>query len=189
MGDRDDIRARLASFPWREWTEEVFGPGFEAIYRDLVRVSAKTQALDAWNPRDPFLSRFITDYVGERIVQLEGTTKEQVTRLIQRVLDEGAGLSTTELGTLVQETVRDHFADYARYRADRIARTETAIASNHGTVLGIAQGGGELVDVFDGTDDDECAAANGAVWTVEQALADPVAHPNCVRAFAPHLEE
>src|SRR5205807_235127 len=86
------------------------------------------------------------------------------------------------------DAVGEKFDTYEEYRATRIARTETGIAFNHGTALAAAQNEFDL-DVIDGDDDDECAAANGAVWSPEEALADPLEHPNCVRDFAPHVED
>ena len=47
------------------------------------------------------------------------------------------------------------------------------------------QAGFTLVDVFDGDKEEPCASANGAVWTLEEALASPLGHPNCVRV-SPH---
>jgi len=182
------VKALVDQLPWSEWSQKKFGPGFTVLYRDLVIKSGKAtaKAIDsAWRQADPFTSRFMTHYVGERITQLEGTSKDLVTQTVRRVLDEADGLTTTELGSLIRETVEDQFGDFAKYRADRIARSETAIAYNHGTVLGVSQAGGDTVDVFDGEDDDVCAAANGQTWTIEHALADPIAHPNCVRAFSP----
>jgi hypothetical protein len=44
------------------------------------------------------------------------------------------------------------------------------------------------VDVLDGDDDEPCASANGARWTVEEAEANPLGHPNCTRAFSPVVE-
>jgi hypothetical protein len=43
------------------------------------------------------------------------------------------------------------------------------------------------VEVLDGDDDEECASANGQIWTLEEASDNPLGHPNCTRAFAPHL--
>jgi hypothetical protein len=51
--------------------------------------------------------------------------------------------------------------------------------------LPTSQAGVTHVEVSDGDDDDDCADADGQVWTLEEALANPIAHPNCVRSFAP----
>ena len=187
-----ELTAMVEAFPWYDWAKEDLEPGYRQIYRDLVvkvGKGASKRLGTSWSNRDPFTSRTMTEYVGERITQLQGTSKAKVIDLVRRTLDEAEGLTSTELGRVIQQAVEDQFQEFARWRANTIARTETAIATNHGSVLGIQQAGVERVDVFDGVDDAACAAANGAVWTVEQALADPVAHPNCVRAFGPHVED
>jgi hypothetical protein len=186
-----ELLALLESFPWETWSRERFEPGFRQIYRDLVVTAGKAAAAAQgrpWNPDDPFLSAFVTDYVGERIVSLEATTRDRVAALIRRVLDEGRALSPTDLGRVLQAAVTDEFAEMARWRANMIARTETAIAANHGTVMGLRQADVDRVEVVDGTGDAACAAANGQVWTIEEALANPIEHPNCVRTFVPYLE-
>lgn len=186
------LTAMVEAFPWDEWGRTHLEPGYRQIYRDLVTTTGKAAAKRAgaaWQHKDPFTSTFMTEYVGERITQLQGTSKERVIALVRKTLDEGEGLTSVELGKVIRDAVEDQFQEYARWRANTVARTETAIATNHGSVLGYQQGGVSKVDVFDGTDDAICAAANGSVWTVEQALADPVGHPNCVRAFGPHVED
>ena len=71
-------------------------------------------------------------------------------------------------------------------RAMTIARTETATAYNAAAV-GAYEDSGLVgtVEVLDGDSDAGCAAANGQIWTLEQAAANAIEHPNCVRAFAP----
>jgi hypothetical protein len=74
-------------------------------------------------------------------------------------------------------------------RARVIARTEGAHAANTSTLEAArADPDTEHVMVFDnrsGFDDEECAAANGIVVTIDEAEAMGLAHPNCTRAFAP----
>lgn len=187
-----ELEALVEAFPWDEWSRAHLEPGFRQIYRDLVESVGKgstKQLGTAWQRKDPFTSQFMTDYVGERITQLQGTSKDRVIALVRRTLEEAKGLTPVELGKVIHEAVSDQFEEYGRWRANTVARTETAIATNHGTVLGVKQAGVAKVDVFDGTDDEECRAANGQVWTVEQALENPLGHPNCVRAFGPHVDD
>jgi HK97 family phage portal protein len=81
----------------------------------------------------------------------------------------------------------------AMYRAQVIARTETRVAQNLSSLLAYQKS--ELVAgvlVFDGdgcgwrshTDPD---LADGSRRTLDEAYAQPLAHPQCVRAFAPLL--
>lgn len=186
-----ELRALVKSFPWDEWNQDL-AKGFTQTYRDLVVASGEGVAKQngiSFDVEDPFLQQHMTEYVGERITQLSRTTQKDVTTLLRATLASDESLSVAELRDKILETVRERYDDYEAFRALRIARTESAIGFNHGNVLGAAQAGFGKVDVVDGTDDEACAAANGAVWTTTQALNNPIAHPNCTRAFFPHVEE
>jgi hypothetical protein len=75
-------------------------------------------------------------------------------------------------------------------RADMIARTEAATAWNLGVVASLKDAGEEYVYVSDGDEwDEECQNADGEVWTVEEAEANPLEHPNCQRDFRPLSNE
>jgi hypothetical protein len=65
-----------------------------------------------------------------------------------------------------------------------LVRTKSANAYNSGTLNKYAEEGVRRVKVFDGVEDDECAKANGETWSLRYAMNHPIAHPNCVRAFA-----
>jgi hypothetical protein len=45
------------------------------------------------------------------------------------------------------------------------------------------------VEVFDGDEHEPCRSANGSIWTIEQAEAEPLCHPNGTRAFAAVLPD
>jgi len=46
----------------------------------------------------------------------------------------------------------------------------------------------DAVQVSDGTDfDDACREADGQVWSLDDAAANPLQHPRCTREFAPVL--
>jgi hypothetical protein len=75
-------------------------------------------------------------------------------------------------------------------RARLIARTELSYAANYASVDHYAASGLVThVTVHDGEQDEPCASANGSTWTLEEARANPIAHPACVRAFAPVVGE
>jgi hypothetical protein len=184
--------ARMQSFPWKAWGEKFADDGFEQINRDLVTIAGDLGATEVggtFDITDPFISDFLTSYVGERIVQLNDVTRDRVATLIRHTFEDGGAHSSFALGTKVLDVVRDQFEGYSRWRADRIARTETGIAYNHGNVLGYKANDVNDVDVEDGDDDEKCADANGETWSVEEALENPLEHPDCTRNFAPHLDD
>ena len=180
----------VKDFPWDEWQKKL-APDLYQSYRDIV-VAGGTASAEAaggtFAQNDPFLNRYMTRYVGERITQLDQTTRDTVAETIRAAFDAHEGASVRDLTVAIRDAVRQQFEGYEEWRALRIARTESAIGWNHGNVLGFAQAGVDSVDVQDGTDDDECADANGETWTLSEALNDPIGHPNCVRSFTPNLD-
>lgn len=208
---RDRLQSLIDRFDWDGYAKRLQAP-FARLYRRVVFDQAERtmrlieerrsrrreaggapparKAAIAFDRDDPAMRREMTDYVGRRIKELSKTTKTAVSDLIRSILDEEGGTgSTGELGDRILERVRETFAGYEDWRADRIARTETAVAYNHGTVYASRQAGIRRVEVSDGDGDEVCARANGQIWTLEEALANPVAHPNCTRAFSPVFED
>lgn len=174
----------LESFDWEAWRAKLRA-GVGDIYEDAVDEAGQT-IFDAFALDDAFTSAFMTQYVGERIVQLDAYTRERVAALIVRILDSPAGAgSTFELAILIRDAIRETVEGYQTWRAARIARTESAIAYNHGATLAWKQAGGEWMYVTDGDQDGPCAEANGSIWPIERCLDEPIEHPNCVRSFAP----
>jgi hypothetical protein len=131
------------------------------------------------------------------ITQVDETTKDLIRGMVSRELE--AGVTVQDL----TDDLMQAFGDFSEYRAERIARTETANAMNQGTIEGYRDADVGFVEVLDGPgclpdghDDgapeadpdvyglqDE-AQANGQIWSLDDAAAYPVGHPNCVRAFA-----
>jgi hypothetical protein len=190
---KDDVDRLLRTFPWDDYLEELHGAvrkGFEDIAVDAAEREAEALAID-FDKRDPFVTRFFTEYIGERVKQLDGRTRDTVTEELHSALEDGKGEGMTELAERLLDKVADSSA-LSPSRALMIARTETAIAYNTGSVMAFRQGGVEFVEVSDGGEDEsgheldcDCSDVDGEIWTLERALAEPVSHPNCVRAFAP----
>jgi HK97 family phage portal protein len=70
-------------------------------------------------------------------------------------------------------------------RAPTIARSELAVVYNISSLASYHQIGVQRVEVIDGEADEACAEARGQVWTLDKALVNPIAHPRCMRSFAP----
>jgi hypothetical protein len=120
--------------------------------------------------------------VGEDIGGILDTTRDMVRGEIERGLADGIGAA--ELGDRIEAA-----AAFDEYRAEMVARTETATLLNRAAVESYRAFGVTHVEVIDGDDDEECQAANGQTWTIEEAEANPIAHPNCVRDFSPIVGE
>lgn len=128
---------------------------------------------------------FVQEVLGElakKVRQVAETTKDEIRRLVGLQAEEG--WSIDDLAKEIRALKETH----SRARARTIARTETGTAYNLGSLTGYKEVGIKKVEVFDGDDDEPCKSANGAIWTIEQAKAKPLGHPNCVRAFAAAVE-
>lgn len=188
---RRQLLDAVDQFDWETWnnrTQKVLEREYRKILVDAAKRTARSLNI-SFEVEDPWVQRQLTEYIGERIKELDKTTRSEVKDLIQGVLEDEGALTTNTLGDLIRDTVRERFSGYEDWRADRIARTETAIAYNNGTVFACRQAGVAKVEVSDGDDDEECSAVDGTIQTLEWALANPTAHPNCTRAFSPVLEE
>jgi len=128
---------------------------------------------------------------GTRIKEISDTTREAVRELLQYGSEQGWSIDQIVRGddehpglrAIVEETYKD--------RARTIARTELGDAQNQATVSRYDEAGVKQVLVLDNGQDDpdeECAALNGTIQTLEWAEAHPLQHPNCTRAFAPIVE-
>lgn len=181
-----DLERIVHGLPWQQWSadaEREMASDADDIVDDAGSVSAAEVGGD-WDASDPFTTKHVSGYIGDEITGVTTYTRE---RLVNVLFDavEGDGLpSMTELGGRMRDAVDGAYI-LSPDRALTIARTETATLLNIGQLAAYHQNGIENVDVTDGDDDEDCAEADGATWTIEEALDDPIAHPNCVRSFAP----
>lgn len=116
--------------------------------------------------------------VGGKVDGILDTTRDSIARQVRDGIE--AGDSPRELGDRIEAATA-----FGEARAETIARTETAVLLNEAAIESYREYGITHVLVDDGDDDEACAAANGQTWTLDEAEADPIAHPNCVRSFSP----
>lgn len=128
--------------------------------------------------RDAVLERLLRS-AGLRIKGISETTRDRVREVVAKGIADG--LSAAELGDRLEAAS----GLFDELRAETIARTETATVLNEAAVAQYREFGVDRVLVYDGDDDEACASVDGQTWTVEQAEANPIAHPNCTRGFSP----
>lgn len=124
----------------------------------------------------------VLNRLGKQIRAVAETTRDEIRALVGRQAQEG--WSVEELA----KQIRDRGDIGSVSRSLLIARTETGTAYNLGSIASYRVGNITHVDVLDGDDDEICAAANGSRWTLDEAEANPIGHPNCTRAFTPVVE-
>jgi SPP1 gp7 family putative phage head morphogenesis protein len=115
---------------------------------------------------------------GLRITGINQTTRDTVARLVAQGVEEG--LSPADLA----DRIRDSGA-FSESRSETIARTETGTVYNQAHIETYREFEVAQVEVIDGDQDDVCAEANGSVWLLDDALSNPLGHPNCTRDFIP----
>lgn len=138
-------------------------------------------------------TKVMLDAIGNRV---KGTNAESLDRLRSTVLrgvNEGMGPDALARELVGQLKGWAGFEDLKRSRATTIARTETANAYSLSS-LSAYESSGIIKDVIC-MDAPDCGwnghnapeLANGTVRTIAEARAQPLSHPNCIRAFAPKV--
>ena len=170
---------------------EGFGDEAEALLRRYYPQLLELAYADAgdllgddsirWDLSNPRV-RDVIDTLARKIRDVAETTREDVRRWVEVGTEEGLSVQK------IAEQIRSNAANITPSRALTIARTESGTAYNRGAVLAYGDAGVTRVEVLDGDDDEICSSVNGQVWTLEEAEASPLGHPNCVRAFAPVVD-
>jgi len=172
----------------------------QIIRRAWIRAAASSLALvgdqvggapmvNLDDPLDP-LRQVIDREAARRIVAIETETRRRVAAYVAQGAQEG--LSPAGLAKLIEA---DASGAFGRARALVIARTESGTAYNLASLEGYrASGRVAKVKIFDGdgcgwTHHNDPDVANGSVRSLDEAQAQPLSHPNCVRAWTPVVGE
>ena len=130
------------------------------------------------------IARAVLGLSGERIGQILESTRDAVRATLAEGVRRGYSLNQMIDGVLAEgfPGLRDiKLANgtpaFGEYRAEMIARTETAEAFNTANLAGYREFGVAQVQAFDGDDDPECAQRNGRTYDVDDAFSISD-HPN-----------
>lgn len=163
------------AFTWtlahREAMQEVAGTTYDYLLAATSHVKATTKELIRELVHNEVLQKLVT---GE-------TAKQLGQRIAKQLLAEHAIAAVT-----YKNGARHTIGDYA----EMVARSQTAIAYNRGSLEQCRANGVFYVDVFDGpecgwTSHDDTDLANGSTRTIEEAAAFSISHPRCARSFGP----
>jgi HK97 family phage portal protein len=168
---------------WNEKREHArFMEALEPLVNSLARQTASSvKPAGKADLTLPKILEFVRERVGERIKGINAVTRDKVQAAVKTAVEDG--LSPADLAASLSES-----AAFSPERAELIARTETGMAYNDSAVQTYRSLDVEHVQVIDGDGDAECSHADGATWTIDQALSEPLGHPNCVRDFIPVVE-
>jgi hypothetical protein len=147
-----DVAARItpdnynSELVLNEITESDIRPIFTSLYRNVgvefareSYVSNKPKSAeqyeDTWTT---YMNNYAQTVAGDRIVSITAETKRIVLKFIQATIDEGVteGYGTDVIARNIQRVLSEKGVDIARWRAQRIARTEVVGASNVGAMEG-----------------------------------------------------
>lgn len=153
-----------------------------ASLHDAFReASAELGVSLAVNLRDPGVAAHL-DAARARVDLLLGPIEAEVLAAV-----EAANLAAHDRPTLDKALAA--LDVFSPARVARIARHEAGLAANVADLLAFAAAGHDAVHVIDGDGCAECAGVDGAVWSIDEAMANALGHPNCVRCFYPVRED
>lgn len=123
-------------------------PEFATVsYREFKKQKSEQVLRDVWMEN---INRYIeTGVIAERITHVTNTTKNRVRAIIQKGINEG--MSIEEMKREIDNLGLD---DVIRNRSRVIARTESILASNKGTLMGYQSTGLDLRKLWIATADD-----------------------------------
>jgi hypothetical protein len=141
-----------------------------AIFARAGRLELGRASLPAssWDPGDEKLTAWLNDHVASRVTKIERTTREQLRDFL--VSEFEADRTPKQ----VADNLRRHFSEVPSWRADLIAREETASAYRAATLFAAEAAGAKQVQALDarlGPDrsDPECISRDGELMTIAQA--------------------
>lgn len=183
-GDLPTIYARAAQaaidgvpFSWTPFHVDAVTELARDTYEDLLRRSQEAGRVGAT------FVRAVRRAGREQVPSIpEGVTATEAGRAFQVELEDRYGISSV--------TYRNGAVHTAREYTQMIARSKTAVAMNLGALNRWSEYGVAYVEVFDGSQcgwrgHDDPDRANGSIRRASEAVAYPISHPNCRRAFGP----
>jgi HK97 family phage portal protein len=123
---------------------------------------------------------------GQRVHNITDSTREMLQTHLQRVYTGGWSINDVVNGRSGLPGIKEFIAETYQGRNRAIARTEIGTAQQAVAVGRYKGAGADGVIVFDNGFENShptCQELDGTVQTLEWAAANPLQHPNCVRAF------
>lgn len=168
---------------WAGVTKVTQGAQWGTIHQQAVQQLVNrsyTDLLEATEFIRSDVKSLIREVVRSEALQkaIEGRTARAAGREVTRILDAQG------VGVIYKDGSKHPLSEYGQM----VIRTVSGTAYNVGTLTQGRELGFDRWEVFDGedcgwTDHDDPDLANGKVVTTDEGLANPLAHPNCRRAF------
>ena len=139
-----------------------------------------------WSENRPEVKEWSDKRAAELVRKVTDTTKKELRRFLVKELE------TDDDPKAVAKKVRTHFAHWPGWKADRLARTESALAYNYAALVAFQSAGVTHVKAHDAAikskSDPECIERNGKVFTIEDAFIEQAKeHPNGTLSWSPEV--
>ena len=144
------------------------------IMRRAARVELSRSRLKGRVDQEQF-DDWLEAHLAQITSKINETTRGEVRDFMARKMQEGV-TDRVELAQLA----REHFAEFPKWKTDRLVRTEVRDAYNQATLIAAEANGIELVQATDadsGDTDKDCMDRAGKVFTVAEAKEEDE-HPN-----------
>jgi phage portal protein BeeE len=185
-------KAERKALPEEWWVPEDERVSLERSLNDIyVKLSREALTVVA-NQVDrtvmPSTVKRVTENVlrdaGDRIIEISETTRKAVTQALALGVERGYSVNQILYGVPNENFVGVNQLDvWEKWRAERIARTETAYAYNEAALFGYKEFNVNRVVASDGPGH-ECGVRNGQTYTIEEALGMGD-HPNGTLDWTP----
>jgi len=103
-------------------------------------ILTKSITADVWRS---LVNSYLSGIGGERITEINKFTKEYVLKRLRPILAEGVnqGLGIAQIGRSIVSDISEYSGKFAKYRSERIARTEIVGTSNWASVTSVESSG------------------------------------------------
>lgn len=157
----------------------------QRVRTTLSKVFSRASALnskrllvsDPVTARDEDAASWLDDHAAELVTSVNDTVRQELSDFLAK--EVRAGTSVDDLAS----KIKSEFSQWPTWKADMIARTETAGAYNYATLRAGKSAGIKQVQIIDGTDDQPCRERNGKIVSIDDAFEEQLAHPRCTVAF------
>ncbi len=152
----------------------------ETILKDVMERAGTRELREADLSIDFTTTEDIEQYLAERGAQFVKTVDETTKEEIRNFLSNEVALGHTQEEII--RNVRDHFADFPDWKADRLVRSEVRNAYNMATLFAGEKAGIKVVrakDAQKGETDEVCMERDGKFFKIANALRETLTeHPN-----------
>lgn len=192
-GDEGDRAGRIVR-AWKIGSKLLAHAGEATLHalREVMARAAERESQDHglavdWDMDNPEARAWIEQRGAELVSGITDTVRGELRAFLSSELEKP--LTPVQIA----DDIRSHFSQFPGWKADRLARTEIAEAYNAATLLSYRTAGIGKVQAFDGSGgltghtDASCVERNGRVFTLDEAMAQKLEHPNCTLGWRPFM--